>query len=58
MQLQTVMLCLRHDFYNTNFKTRHKLYITLRYAPPPRQNSRCAAALRHSAMPYKTNPQY
>ena len=34
MQLQTVMLYLRHDFYNIIFKIKHKLYIASGSAPP------------------------
>jgi hypothetical protein len=42
MQLQTVMLCLRHDFYNIIFKIKHKLYIASGSAPLPKKNSGCA----------------
>ena len=37
MQLQTVMLYLRHDFYNIIFKIKHKLYIALGSDPSPKE---------------------
>jgi hypothetical protein len=42
MQLQTVMLYLRHDFYNIIFKIKHKLYIAPGVSPTPLQNFGCA----------------
>jgi hypothetical protein len=41
---KSVMLHLQHNFYNTNFKITHTLYIASGSAPPPppRKNSGCA----------------
>ena len=42
--LSTVHLYLRHDFYKTTFKIKHKLRLNLRisHLTPPKTNSGCA----------------
>ena len=53
MLANSVMLHLRHDFYDTIFKIRHKLYIASGSGPPPTKNSGCApGSVEHSCIYY------